>query len=197
MYSGNSNGGFSIPLLPCRYFLLKHQCLGTDTVFLVALRLTSSLGSCAVTSCISTTSGRLTSCLSCATLSLVSFFSFFFDILGTSSSCLSSWHNKTIQSNISVQGTLLTYFEISVLRHIGFAELSKKITRTTTYHKWIFPEDRDILKIMWKRGEIAPLFHNILLPIFDFHVKTGTRFSLRDKRLFQISEVEIMRVNCN
>ena len=32
--------------------------------------------------------------------------------------------------------------------------------------------------------------------IFDFCVKTGTRFSLRDKRLFEITEVEITRVNC-
>ena len=30
----------------------------------------------------------------------------------------------------------------------------------------------------------------------DFHVKAGTRSSLRDKRLFEISEVEITRVNC-
>lgn len=61
MNSGSSNGGFSIPLLPCRYFLLKHQWRGTGTVFLVAFRWTSSLGSWAVTSCISTTSGRATS----------------------------------------------------------------------------------------------------------------------------------------
>lgn len=61
MNSGSSNGGFSIPLLPCRYFLLKHQWRGTGTVFLVAFRWTRSLGSCAVTSCISTTSGRATS----------------------------------------------------------------------------------------------------------------------------------------
>ena len=32
--------------------------------------------------------------------------------------------------------------------------------------------------------------------LLDFHVKAGTRFSLRDKRLFEISEVEITRVNC-
>lgn len=61
MNSGSSNGGFSMPLFPCRYFLLKHQWRGTGTVFLVAFRWTSSLGSCAVTSCISTTSGRATS----------------------------------------------------------------------------------------------------------------------------------------
>ena len=32
--------------------------------------------------------------------------------------------------------------------------------------------------------------------LLDFHVKAGTRFSLRDKWLFEISEVEITRVNC-
>ena len=33
-------------------------------------------------------------------------------------------------------------------------------------------------------------------PLSDFNVKTGTGFSVRDKRLFEISEVEITRVNC-
>ena len=33
-------------------------------------------------------------------------------------------------------------------------------------------------------------------PLLDFHVKTGTRFLLRDKRFFEISEVEITRVDC-
>ena len=55
---------------------------------------------------------------------------------------------------------------------------------------------------MWKRGEIAPqeqflLFSTIFCYVFlDFHVKTGTRISLRYKRLFEISEVEITRVDC-
>ena len=51
-------------------------------------------------------------------------------------------------------------------------------------------------------GEIAPeeqflplstIFYDLML---DFYVKTGTRFSLRDKRLFEITEVEITRVDC-
>ena len=51
-------------------------------------------------------------------------------------------------------------------------------------------------------GEIAPeeqflplstIFYNLVL---DFYVKTGIRFSLRDKRLFEITEVEITRVDC-
>ena len=51
-------------------------------------------------------------------------------------------------------------------------------------------------------GEIAPkeqflplstIFYNLML---DFYVKTGIRFSLRDKRLFEITEVEITRVDC-
>ena len=32
--------------------------------------------------------------------------------------------------------------------------------------------------------------------LFDFLVKAATRFSLRDKRSFEISEVEITGVNC-
>ena len=31
----------------------------------------------------------------------------------------------------------------------------------------------------------------------DFYAKTGIRFSLRDKRLFEITEVEITRVDCS
>ena len=52
-------------------------------------------------------------------------------------------------------------------------------------------------------GEIAPqeqflLFSTIFCNlILDFFVKTGTRFSLRDKRLFEITEVEITRVDCS
>ena len=56
---------------------------------------------------------------------------------------------------------------------------------------------------MWKRGEIAPkeqflLFSTIFCCLLvDLCIKTGTRFSLRDKRLFEISEFEITRVDCN
>ena len=59
-----------------------------------------------------------------------------------------------------------------------------------------------MLKILWKRGNIAPeeqflplstIFYYLML---DFYVKTGIRFSLRDKRLFEITEVEITRVDC-
>ena len=32
--------------------------------------------------------------------------------------------------------------------------------------------------------------------LLDFHVKTGTRVSLRDKRLLEKSEVETTRVDC-
>ena len=59
-----------------------------------------------------------------------------------------------------------------------------------------------MLKILWKRGEIAPEEQFLLLStIFcylalDFYVKTRIRFSLRDKRLFEITEVEITRFDC-
>ena len=51
-------------------------------------------------------------------------------------------------------------------------------------------------------GEIAPkeqflplsiIFYDLML---HFYVKTGIRFSLRDKRLFEITAVEITRVDC-
>ena len=50
-----------------------------------------------------------------------------------------------------------------------------------------------MLKILWNRGKIAPeeqflplstIFYYLMI---DFYVKTGIRFSLRDKRLFEIS----------
>ena len=59
-----------------------------------------------------------------------------------------------------------------------------------------------MLKILWKRGEIAPEEQFLLLStifcylILDFYVKTGIQFSLRDKRLFEITEVEITKVDC-
>ena len=37
----------------------------------------------------------------------------------------------------------------------------------------------------------------MLLPVVRFNVFTGIRFSLRDKRFFEISEVEITGVDCN
>ena len=46
-------------------------------------------------------------------------------------------------------------------------------------------------------GAISPLFNNIFHLLFDFYVKAGTRFSLRGKRLFEISEVERTRVDCS
>ena len=57
-----------------------------------------------------------------------------------------------------------------------------------------------MLKRLWKRGEIAPEEQLLLLSTFcylmlDVYVKTRIRFSLRDKRLFMITEVEITRVD--
>ena len=55
-----------------------------------------------------------------------------------------------------------------------------------------------MLIILWKRGEIAPEEQFLLLStvfcylMLDFCVKTGMRFSLQDKLLFKIIEVEIL-----
>ena len=61
----------------------------------------------------------------------------------------------------------MKHFDISVLRHIRFAERRKTINRTNTLNRMnmnLAPKLRDILKILWKRGAISPLFRNILLP---------------------------------
>ena len=58
-----------------------------------------------------------------------------------------------------------------------------------------------MLKILWKRGEIAPEEQCLLLStifcylMLDFYVKIEIRFSIRDNRLFEITEVEITRVD--
>ena len=58
-----------------------------------------------------------------------------------------------------------------------------------------------MLQILLKRGEIAPEENFFLLStlfcylMLDFYAKTRIRFSLRDKRLFEITEVEITRVD--
>ena len=52
----------------------------------------------------------------------------------------------------------LKYFEISVPRHIIFAELRKKDksnNHSSQMNMYLTPENRDILKILWKKGEIA------------------------------------------
>ena len=59
-----------------------------------------------------------------------------------------------------------------------------------------------MLKILCKRGEIAPEEQFLLLStifcylMLDLYVKREFRLSLRDKRLFEITEVEITRVDC-
>ena len=59
-----------------------------------------------------------------------------------------------------------------------------------------------MFKILWKRREIAPQEQFLLVStifsylMLDFYVKTRIRFSLRDKQLYKITEVEITRVDC-
>ena len=85
----------------------------------------------------------------------------------------------------------MTLWNTSRYPYLDISDLQnwEKINRTTTFHKYICkltPEVRDILKILWNRGEIAPLenivekrrnwskgaisplFHNILLPVGRF-----------------------------
>ena len=56
------------------------------------------------------------------------------------------------------KGLSLILWDICTLTYQIF-RIEEKINGTATFHKWICnltPEVRDILKILWKRGEIAP-----------------------------------------
>ena len=46
-------------------------------------------------------------------------------------------------------------------------------------------------------GAISPLFHNIFLHVVRFSCLGRVQILLRDKRIFEISEFEIARVNCS
>ena len=50
-----------------------------------------------------------------------------------------------------------------------------------------------MLKILRSNFFSYPQYFYLIL---DFYDKTGIRFSLRDKRLFEITEVEITKVDC-
>ena len=48
---------------------------------------------------------------------------------------------------------------------------------------------------MAPKEQFLPVFTILCYLLLHFHVKTRTRFSLRDEQLFEISEVEITRVD--
>ena len=122
------------------------------------------------------------------------------------------WHKlitcqrKTVDSRyLEIEGTIINtlrypYFDISDLWYSG------NIIWTTKFYKWLCNVTPLIRNIYWKycgKGEkllpqeqfllFSTIFCNL---IFDFYVKTRTRFSLRDKQLFEVTKVEITRVDC-
>ena len=78
--------------------------------------------------------------------------------------------------------------------------IEEKTIWTTNFYKWLCnltPLNRNIYWKYCGKGEqfllFSTIFYNLIL---DFCVITRTRFFLRDKRLFEITEVEITRVDC-
>ena len=78
---------------------------------------------------------------------------------------------NTVDSRyLEFQGTLWNTSNIRTSTY-QICRIEEKIIRTASFNKYICnwtPEVRDILKILWKRGEIAPLFHNIFLPVVRY-----------------------------
>ena len=85
--------------------------------------------------------------------------------------CAQTEHYTVDSRYLEFRRDSLKYFEISVPRHIRFTELRKKITQTTTFNKYMCNwalEVRDILKILRKRGEIAPKSNFSSFPQYFF-----------------------------
>ena len=109
---------------------------------------------------------------------------------------------STVDSRyLETQGTLWNtsrypYFDISDLRN-----WEKQLIQQPPLTEWSF-NLHPKLEIYWKYcGKEEKLQFVLFSTIFwcllvDLCVKTGTRFSLRDKRLFEISEFEITRDDC-
>mmetsp|Transcript_24463 Transcript_24463/g.46368 ORF Transcript_24463/g.46368 Transcript_24463/m.46368 type:complete len:234 (-) Transcript_24463:304-1005(-) len=99
--SGSCQGGFSIPRLPCKNLRFWHQWRGTGTELRVALSPTSKVGSMAVVSQISTTSGRGHFIFSSAIRIRCCIFFFFFDSFFSSSSSPSLSSSESSESSPS------------------------------------------------------------------------------------------------
>ena len=89
-----------------------------------------------------------------------------------------------------------------ISKSTGLSEIVRGI-RTSTYQNCRFEEKKieqphlTNENVIWLlKLEISPLFHNIFNLLLDFHVRIGTRGLRRDKRLVEISEIEIKRVDC-
>ena len=94
------------------------------------------------------------------------------------------------------QRDYLKYFEIFVLWHIRFVEQRKiknKSNNQISQMKYVSWLRKLEMKTLWNREELLFLLISTIFcyPLLDFYVKTGTRFSPRDKQLFGITEVEI------
>ena len=117
-------------------------------------------------------------------------------------------HQKTemsylnIYTRLSLSRTSWTLWNTSRYPYIDISDLrkwGKQLIEQPLLTEWICNLTPK-LELYWKycgKEEQFLLFSTILCRLLvDLCVKTGTRFSLRDKRLFEISEFEITRVDC-
>ena len=115
--------------------------------------------------------------------------------------------HSQIQSTLVIsnsKGPSETLRDISTSTY-QMCRIEEYTTRTTKFHKWtcnLTPLVRNVCWNIVERGEIAPEEQFLLLStiffylMLDFSVKTEIKFCLRVKRLFEITEVKITRVDC-
>ena len=150
------------------------------------------------------TSNSFIASVPCYILSFV--FHYFFSFFGSSGHWalwlwpLLGYYSRLLLSELQWtlwKTTRYPYFDISDLRKWG-----KQLIEQPLLTEWIcnLTPKLYIENIVEKRRNPMEQFH-LFSTIFccllvDLCVRTGTRFSLRDKRLFEISEFEITRVDC-
>ena len=117
-------------------------------------------------------------------------------------------HSPYIQSTLFIsksKGPSETLRDIPTSTY-QMCRIEENTNRTTKFHTWTCKLTPIVSNIYWKycgtRREIAPEEQFLLLSaifcylMLDFYVKAGIRISLRDKRLLEITDVEITRVDC-
>ena len=111
--------------------------------------------------------------------------------------CLCSRHE--IQSTLGIsksKGPSETIRDIHTSTY-QMCSIEENTNGTTKFHKWTCNLTPFVRNICWKycgNIRLSTIFCYLML---DFYVKRGIRFSRRDRRLFEITEVEITKVDCS
>ena len=110
-------------------------------------------------------------------------------------SCLCKMYTSSdiaLDKFFSIQNTVASRYWTSLISNNRVSRSENQVPILT-----LKSNNRNIVEKNCSLGAISPLFHNFCYLFLDLHVKAGKRFSLRDKRLFEISRVVCTYMQCN